>query len=71
MSNSVKALIDQALELPASERIIFAEQLLLSLDQPNSEMDAIWPLEAESRLAAYRNGELAWVPMAEVLGKNS
>ncbi len=71
MSKSAKTLIDQALEMPASERIVFAEQLLLSLDQPNPEIDALWALEAEFRLAAYRSGELASVPMAEVFGKNS
>ena len=71
MSDSAKILIDQALELPASERVVFAEQLLLSLDQPNPEIDALWALEAEFRLAAYRSGELASVPMAEVFGKNN
>jgi hypothetical protein len=71
MSNSAKILIEQALELPASERVVFAEHLLLSLDQPNPEIDALWALEAEFRLAAYRRGELASVPMAEVFGKNN
>lgn len=70
MSDSAKILLDQALELPASVRVVFAEQLLLSLDQPNPDMDALWALEAEFRLAAYRRGDLLSVPMAEVFSKN-
>lgn len=69
MSDAAKILIDKALELPASERAVVAEQILLSLDQPNPEIDAIWASEAESRLAAYRNGLAEALPLSEVLGK--
>ena len=68
MSDVANILIDQALELPASERAIVAEQLLISLEQPNSDLDAIWASEVESRLASYRSGETDAVPLSEVFG---
>ena len=68
MSDVANILIAQALELPASQRAIVAEQLLISLEQPNSDLDAIWASEAESRLASYRSGETEAVPLSEVVG---
>jgi hypothetical protein len=48
MSDTAKTLIDQALELPSFERAIVAEQLLLSLDRPDPEIDAAWSRSAVS-----------------------
>ena len=67
MSEATKLLIDQALELPASERAVVAEQLLLSLDKPDAELDAVWASEAESRLSAYQNGQEPAIPLSEAL----
>ena len=65
MSDTAKYLIDQALGLPAQERAVVAEQILLSLDKPDAELDAIWASEAESRLAAFKRGEEPAIPLAE------
>ena len=66
MSDAAKILIDQALGLPASERAVIAEQLLLSLDRPDPAIDAIWATEAESRLAAYQSGQAESVSLSDV-----
>ena len=50
------------------------EGLITSLDKPDPEFDAIWLKEAESRMAAYRAGELGAVDADEVfteLGRES
>lgn len=59
MAASAKALLDQALRLPANDRAALVENLILSLDKPDPSLDAQWLKEAEDRLAAYRSGELA------------
>lgn len=69
MSEASKIIIDQALELTAAERAIVAEQILLSLDQPDAEIDAIWVTETEARLDADDKGHLASVPANDVFGK--
>ena len=63
-------IIEQALELPALERAIVAEQLLLSLDLPDSKLDAIWSEEAEARINAYEIGDVGSLSMKEVFGKH-
>tara|TARA_R110001599_G_C12267242_1_gene660983 strand:+ start:4352 stop:4567 length:216 start_codon:yes stop_codon:yes gene_type:complete len=69
VSDAAKTLIAQALELSALERAVVAEQLLLSLDRPDPEIDAVWASEAESRLAAYQNGQAEAIPISDVFGK--
>ncbi|HUP90857.1 MAG TPA: addiction module protein [Solimonas sp.] len=49
------------MKLPASERAALVESLVESLDRPDPSLDALWLKEAESRLAAYRAGELGAV----------
>jgi putative addiction module component (TIGR02574 family) len=69
MTHSTKHIIEQALELPASERAIIADQLLLSLDQPDLKMDELWAKEAEARIDAYERGEIKAISIHEVFGK--
>ena len=69
MSQSAKALIEQAVQLPPVERMALVEHILDSLDEPDPAMDALWAQEADDRLAAYRRGEIRAVPLSEVLAK--
>ncbi|MDI6794011.1 MAG: addiction module protein [bacterium] len=66
---SSKALLEKALRLKPQERFVIVEGLLLSLDEPNKEIDEIWAVEAEKRLAAYRSGKLKGIPVEEVFGE--
>ena len=57
-----------------NDRAALIEGLILSLDQPDPAIDALWLKEAESRLAAYRSGELDAVDADQVfaeLGRQS
>lgn len=65
---SSKTWLEKALRLKPQERFVIIEGLLLSLDEPNKKIDEIWAIEAEKRLAAYRNGKLKGVPFEEVFG---
>jgi putative addiction module component (TIGR02574 family) len=69
MSTSTEALLRQLLELPANERAALVEGLILSLDKPDSALDAMWLKEAESRLAAYRSGDLGAIDADEVFAE--
>lgn len=69
MSDAAKIILAQALELPSAERALVAEQILLSLDRPDPEIDAVWAAEAEERLSAYKQGKIEATPVSEVLGK--
>ena len=69
MSQTTKALSEQAVQLPPIERMALVEQILDSLDAPDPSMDALWAREAEDRLAAYRRGEVHAVALSDVLAK--
>jgi putative addiction module component (TIGR02574 family) len=72
MSQSAKAILHQALELPSNDRAALVEGLIASLDKPDPTLDARWLKEAEDRLAAYRAGEFGAIDAERVfadLGK--
>ena len=58
MAASTESLLRQALELPANDRAALIDGLIVSLDKPDPALDVLWLKEAESRMAAYRSGEL-------------
>lgn len=45
------------------------DQLLSSLDKSDSEVDALWAKEAESRIDAYQKGKLGAISLEKVLEK--
>jgi putative addiction module component (TIGR02574 family) len=69
MSVSTESLLRQALQLPANDRAALVEGLIVSLDKPDPALDALWLKEAESRLLAYRAGELGSVDAEEVFAE--
>ena len=69
MTNAAKHLSDAAWHLAPSDRLELVEQLLDSLDTPDSAVERLWATEAEDRLAAYRRGEIEAMPLARVLAK--
>ena len=69
MATSPKSLLQQALRMSPNERAALVETLLLSLDKPDPEIDALWLKEAEDRLAAYHSGELGAVDAEQVFAE--
>lgn len=69
MSVTINSVVNQALELTASERSNVIEKLLTSLDAPDDAIDTIWGKEADARIEAYEKGEIAVIPVREVFKK--
>ena len=63
---STKEILEEAMGLKPEDRFLIVEGLLKSLDEPDLKVDEIWVVEAQSRLEAYRRGELEGAPMEEV-----
>lgn len=51
------------------EQAQLVDNLLSILDKPDACLDKLWANEAESRLKAYKRGELKSVPLDDVLSK--
>lgn len=56
------------MSMSSNERAFVAEQLLCSLETPDSEMDAVWIEEVEARLTAVKNGQLRTLDAESVFG---
>jgi putative addiction module component (TIGR02574 family) len=69
MTELAQNLLRQAMGLPATERAALVEGLVESLDKPDPTLDALWLKEAESRIAAYRAGELGVVDAEEAFAE--
>ena len=67
--SQTQALHQQIAQLPALEQISLVEEILHRLDAPDSSVDALWAIEAEDRLAAYREGRVQAFPLSEALAK--
>jgi putative addiction module component (TIGR02574 family) len=69
MAPSTETLLRQALELSANDRAALIEGLIVSLDRSDPAVDTLWLKEAESRMAAYRSGELDAIDADEVFAE--
>lgn len=66
---STQEIIEMALKLDPSERLIVIDTLSASVTPTDPEIDRLWGEEAMRRLEAYRRGDVVGVPMEEVFGK--
>ena len=71
MSETQKELLQNVMSLSPLERAQIADEIMLSLDQPDKQIDALWREETESRISAYEKGELKTVSLHDVLSKYS
>lgn len=69
MNPQSQAVIEQANQLTALEKLEVVDALLASVDKPDAKIDALWANEVEDRLAAYRRGEIKALELNEVLVK--
>jgi hypothetical protein len=63
------SILEDALILKPVERLHLVDAILLSLDGPTKEVDALWIEEVEKRIEAYNRGELNTTPSNQVFAK--
>jgi putative addiction module component (TIGR02574 family) len=61
----------EVLSLKPLEKIQLIDELLLSLDMPNKELDEIWAEESERRIEAYETGKTQAHDAYKVLSRYS
>ena len=62
-------ILKDALNLSPAEKAKLIDKLLLSLDNPDRELDELWAKEAEDRIEAYNQGKIKALTLKEVLEK--
>lgn len=69
MTKVAAELLNEALKLIPSERVALVDELLSSLDKPDSKIDALWAKEAEERLKAFQEGKIKSISYEDVLNE--
>lgn len=69
MARETRELLEEALELPLDERAKMAAELLESLQEAETDVEAAWATEIQQRVAAARAGELASTDWRTVLDR--
>lgn len=69
MSTLVEELSQKARQLPPEERIQLAEELLATVQEVDSEVQAAWDEEIRRRLAEIENGTAKLIPAEEVFAE--
>jgi putative addiction module component (TIGR02574 family) len=59
-------LISEVVSLPVEIRIRLVEELLQSLNPSHQDIDELWAVESEKRVAQIEGGEVKTVPADEV-----
>ncbi|CAM3450488.1 addiction module protein [Arcobacter aquimarinus] len=59
-------IIKEAINLKPQEKYLIIESLILSLNEPNKEIEKLWIEESEKRLEEYKNGNLETLSLEEV-----
>ena len=62
-------LVDEAMSLPVELRVQLIDKLLKSLNPAQAEIDELWAVEAEKRVADIEAGKVRPVPGEEVFDK--
>jgi putative addiction module component (TIGR02574 family) len=66
---SSEKLISEVISLPVEIRLQLVEKLLESLNPSHKDIDELWAIEAERRVAEIETGEVKTLPREEVFRK--
>lgn len=61
------ALFDKAVKMSPTERVMFAELLLESIDYEDEKIKEAWLVEVKERMKAAKNGEARLVDLEQIL----
>lgn len=59
-------IIQEAINLKPQEKYLIIESLILSLNEPDKDIEKIWIEESEKRLDEYKKGNLKTLSFEEV-----
>lgn len=59
-------IIDEAVKIPANERVQLAELLLESIEHKDDDINQAWVNEVKKRMLSVKNGETKLINFADV-----
>ena len=69
MTKQTQSILDEAMTLPATERLVLVEGILSSLSTPNDDWNKAWSKEAAARMTEFKAGKVEAVDADDVFAE--
>ncbi len=69
MTKQIQSILDEAVKLPATEKLVLVEGILTSLSLPDEDWNRAWSREGASRMAEYKAGKVEAIDADEVFAE--
>jgi len=69
MMKQAQSILDEAVKLPATERLVLVEGILTSLSTPDGDWNKAWSREASARMAEYKAGKVDAIDADDVFAE--
>jgi putative addiction module component (TIGR02574 family) len=69
MTKQTQSILDEAVKLPATEKLVLVEGILTSLSEPDEDWNKAWGKEASARMAEYKSGKVQAIDADDVFAE--
>ena len=69
MTKQTQSILDEAVKLPAAEKLALVEGILTSLSETSEDWNKAWGKEASARMAEYRSGKVEAIDADDVFAE--
>jgi putative addiction module component (TIGR02574 family) len=69
MTKQTQSILDEAVKLPAAEKLVLVEAILTSLAETDEDWNKAWGKEAGARMAEYTSGKVEAIDADEVFAE--
>ena len=69
MTKQTQSILEAAVKLPATEKLVLVEGILTSLSDPDADWNKAWGKEASTRMAEYTSGKVEAIDAGEVFAE--
>lgn len=69
MTKQTQSILDEAVKLPATEKLVLVEGILTSLSTPDEDWNKAWSKEAAARMAEFKAGKVEAIDADDVFAE--
>ncbi len=69
MTKQIQSILDEAVKLPATEKLVLVEGILTSLSTLDEDWNKAWSKEAHARMAEYKDGKVEAIDADDVFAE--
>ena len=69
MTKQIQSILDEAVKLPATEKLVLVEGILTSLSTLDEDWNKAWSKEAAARMAEYKAGNIEAIDADDVFAE--